>query len=280
MSKYARYRLENAGIYVGYFIVFCFFAFPIFWVISLSLKSVPELFLTPPIWFSKTPQFQNYLFVIKNMEILHYMWNSAKIVVVTIGLTLLLSFPAAYALSRFQFKMKRPVMLMILVFQMISPVIIAIPLYRLFSEIGLINQSAGLIAVYVAVEIPLSTWFLKGYLDTLPMELDEAAIVDGCSRWSTLWRVLLPVAMPGVASVMILIAVASWSQFIIPFILLDDKDMFPMSLGLVTLKNSSDAITTHYLAAASSIGILPVMIAFILLQRFIVGALTNGAVKG
>lgn len=280
MSKYARYRLENAGIYVGYLIVFCFFAFPIFWVVSLSLKSVPELFLTPPIWFSKTPQFQNYTFVIKNMEILHYMWNSAKIVVVTIALTLLISFPAAYALSRFQFKMKRPVMLMILVFQMISPVIIAIPLYRLFSQIGLINHSAGLIAVYVAVEIPLSTWFLKGYLDTLPLELDEAAIVDGCSRWSTLWKVLLPVAMPGVASVTILIAVASWSQFIIPFILLDDKDLFPMSLGLVTLKNSSDAITTHYLAAASSIGIVPVMIAFILLQRFIVGALTNGAVKG
>ncbi|SFL75836.1 multiple sugar transport system permease protein [Paenibacillus sp. 1_12] len=280
MSKRLKYNLGNAGLYIGYLIVFVFFAFPIFWVFSLSLKSVPELFATPPLWFSSNPHFENYQFVMNQMSIPQYIGNSLKIVILTIVLTLLISLPAAYGLSRFQFRGKKYAMLSILIFQMISPVIIAIPLYRLFVEFGMINNFAGLVAVYVAVEIPLCTWFMKGYLDTLPIELDEAAIVDGCTRWSMLWKVLLPVAMPGVASVTILIAVASWSQFVIPFILLDAKDMFPVSVGLVNLKNSSDAITTHYLAAASFMGIIPVMIIFILLQRFIVGALTNGAVKG
>ncbi|TBL79084.1 carbohydrate ABC transporter permease [Paenibacillus thalictri] len=280
MSKIWKYRLSNLGIYIGYALIFAFFAFPIFWVFSLSLKSVQEMFQTPPLWFSKHPHFENYTFVIKNMSILQYLGNSFRIVACTVVLTLLIALPAAYGLSRFKFRMKKYTLLAILIFQMISPVIIAVPLYRLFVELGMINSFAGLVAVYVAIEIPFATWFLKGYLDTLPHELDEAAIVDGCSRLATLRKVLLPVAMPGIASITILIAVASWSQFVLPFILLDDKSVFPLSLGLVQLKNSSDAVTTHYVAAASSLGILPVIVLFVLMQRFIVGALTNGAVKG
>jgi len=268
------------GIYAAYVLIFVAFAFPIFWVFSLSLKSIQEMFVTPPLWFSKAPHFENYSFVIQNMDIPKYLLNSTKIVFLTIVITLAIAIPAAYGLSRFNFRYKKYTLLAILIFQMISPVIIAVPIYRLFVELNIVNNFAGLLAVYVAVEIPFATWFLKGYFDTLPKELDEAAIVDGCNRFTTLRKVLMPVAMPGIASITILIAVASWSQFVIPFILLDDKSMYPLSLGLVELKNSSEAITTHYVAAASSLGILPVMVIFILMQRFIVGALTNGAVKG
>jgi multiple sugar transport system permease protein len=280
MTKRFAYYLGNFSIYVGYILVSVIFAFPIFWVFSISLKSIPEVFASPPIWFSKHPHFENYKYVIDNFNIVPYLIHSAQIVLCTIVFTLLFAIPAAYGLSRFRFKAKKAVLLGILVFQMISPVIVAVPLYRLFVHYGMINQFATLIVVYVAVELPFTTWFLKGYFDTLPHELDEAAIVDGCSRITTLRKVLLPVAMPGIASVTILIAVGSWSQFVIPFILLDNKDAFPLSVGLIQIKNSSDAITTHYVAAASMLGIMPVMVIFVVMQRFIVGALTNGAVKG
>jgi multiple sugar transport system permease protein len=163
---------------------------------------------------------------------------------------------------------------------MVSPVIIAIPLYRLFAGLGLLNSYATLIPVYVAIVLPFTTWFLKGYFDTIPYQMDEAAIVDGATRWQILTRILLPVCAPGIATVGILAAVLSWSEFVVPFILLDDRNLYPISVGIVNLQSTSDAITLHYLAAASVVAIAPVVVVFVLLQRYIVGALTSGAIKG
>jgi len=273
-------RLERTGLYIGYVLVVLFFLFPIFWVVSLSLKSIPEIFVHPPLWFSKNPHTENYRFVLEHTHILRQMANSVKIVFFTVAITLAVAIPAAYAFSRFRFRFKRPLLLLILIFQMVSPVIIAIPLYRFFVQTGLINQHWSLILVYSAIELPFATWFLRGYLDTITPELDEAAKIDGCNRWQTVRKVLIPVCMPGIVSVMILVAGHSWSQFVIPFILLDDKALFPVSVGLLNLQSSSEAITVHYLAASSVISIVPVILVFVILQRFIVGALTSGAVKG
>jgi multiple sugar transport system permease protein len=280
MSKLWKERFVNGGLYLSYTLVILFFVFPILWVLSLSLKSIPELYATPPIWFSPEPKFENYLHVIKSTEIVQQLVNSFEIVLLTIIFTLLIAIPAAYGFSRFKFRYKKASLMTILIFQMISPVVVAIPLYRFFVQLDLLNNYGSLIAVYVAIELPFTTWFLKGYFDTIPYDMDEAAIVDGCTRMQLLRKILLPVCTPGIASATILVAVQSWSQFVIPFILLDDNELYPISLGLVDLQSTSEAITTHYLAAASMIGILPVILGFILLQRFIVGALTNGAVKG
>jgi multiple sugar transport system permease protein len=163
---------------------------------------------------------------------------------------------------------------------MISPVVIAIPLYRLFSELNILNNYASLTVVYVAVVLPFTTWFLKGYFDTIPYQMDEAAIVDGASRWQILSRILLPVSAPGIATAAILAAVLSWSQFVVPFILLDDRTLYPVSVGLVNLQSDTNAVTLHYLAAASMVAVAPVIVVFVLLQRYIVSALTSGAVKG
>ena len=137
-----------------------------------------------------------------------------------------------------------------------------------------------MIVVYVAIVLPFTTWFLKGYFDTIPYEMDEAAIVDGATRWQILTRILLPVCTPGIATAGILAAVLCWSQFVVPFILLDDRNLYPISVGIVNLQSTSDAITLHYLAAASVVALAPVVIIFILLQRYIVSALTSGATKG
>jgi multiple sugar transport system permease protein len=273
-------RLSTGGIYVAFILISLFFLFPIFWVLSLSLKTVSQLFASPPILFPLHPQFENYTYVIENTPIVSYMVNSVQIVLFTVLFTLLISVSAAYGFSRFRFQFKRVSLMAVLTFQMVSQVVIAIPLYRFFEQLGLLNNYGSLIAVYVAVQLPFTTWFLKGYFDTIPYELDEAAIVDGCTRAQVLWKVLLPVAAPGIASAAVIVAVLSWSQFVIPFILIDNRALYPVSVGLVNLQTTTDAITLHYLAAASILAIGPVIIIFVLLQRYIIGALTSGAIKG
>src|SRR5918993_746354 len=240
VSKARKERLTRASLYLVYVVITLFFLFPI----------------------------------------VRYLFNSALIVLLTVVFTLLIAVLAAYGFSRYTFRYKKPSLTAVLVFQMISPVVISIPLYRLFVELGLLNNYVGLVVVYSAVVLPFTTWFLKGYFDTIPYEMDEAAIVDGASRWQVLSRILLPVCAPGIATAAILAAVLSWSQFVVPYILLDDVDLYPVSVGLVNLQSNTDAITLHYLSAASMIAIAPVVAVFVLLQRYIVNALTRGAIKG
>ncbi len=254
--------------------------FPILWVLSLSLKTREEVFSVPPVLFPTRPAFENYLHVLQHTGVVGYLGNSLQIVFFTVLFTLIIAVPAAYGLSRFRFKFKKHTLILILITQMVSAVVISIPLYRFFAQLDMLNSYVTLILVYVAVVLPFSTWFLKNYLDTIPRELDEAAIVDGCNRWQLLTRVLMPVSVPGIISVTILVAVQSWSQFVIPFILLDDQELYPVSVGIVNLQSHQEAVTTHYLAAGSILSVIPVIVLFIILQKFIVSALTSGAVKG
>jgi len=280
MSKSRKEKLTRMGLFLAYVVITLFFLFPIFWVLSTSLKSVPQLFASPPIWLPTDPALGNYSYVFNNTPTLRYLLNSALLVSLTVFFTVLIAVLAAYGFSRYAFRSKRPSLLAVLAFQMISPVVIAIPLYRLFSELNILNNYASLTVVYVAVVLPFTTWFLKGYFDTIPYQVDEAAIVDGASRWQVLSRILLPVSAPGIATAAILTAVLSWSQFVIPFILLDDRTLYPVSVGLVNLQSDTNAVTLHYLAAASMVSVAPVIVVFVLLQRYIVSALTSGAVKG
>lgn len=272
-------RSSNVMLYVAMAVVVAFFVFPLLWVLSLSLKSVDQLFATPPVLLPTDPQWGNYTRVIDTTPMLRYLVNSTLIVISTVILTLMLAVPSAYALSRFTFRSRRAYLVTTLAAQLISPIILVVPLYRLFVDLALLNSYASLVAVYAAIQLPFTTWFLKGYLDTVPTALDEAARVDGCSRFRALLQVVLPAAAPGIASVAILVAVLSWSQFVIPFVLLDDRDLFPISVGVVNLQSTTGDITLQYLAAGAVMAIVPVIVVFVLLQRFIVGALTQGAVK-
>lgn len=280
MKKQRRNSGKGAVIYIFYLLTGLFFIYPVIWLFSLSLKTVPELFALPPKFLPEHFNIENYLFVVQNTGILKNLWNSLYIVAFTAIGTLLISIPAAYAFARINFGFKKCLMFGILIFQMISPLVIVIPLYRYFSKIGLLNNMLVLILVYIAINIPFTTWYLKGFFDTVPKELDETARIDGCGRLQTILKVLLPLAMPGIISVSLLIAVNAWSQFVVPFILLDDGNKLPISVKLVNLQSTTEAVTTHYLAAACVLGVLPTIAMFIGLQKYIVSALIDGAVKG
>lgn len=268
------------GLYVSYAFISAFFLFPFLWVLSLSFKTVPELFEVPPRLLPDKISFDNYAHALWQADIFSYLKNSFILSFASIIGSLIITIPAAYAFSRFRFKRKQLSMFVVLFFQMISPLIIVIPLYRYFSKLGLLNNFWSMLVVYIALNLPFTVWSMKGYIDTIPKELDEAAVIDGCNKMQILTKILLPVIRPGIVSVVILIFVRSWSQFIVPFILLNKTSMFPVAVGIVNLQSSADSITTHYLAVASIISIAPTIVVFVILQRFIVSAMTAGSVKG
>lgn len=279
MNKKTKSLLGKALLYLAYLCIAAFFLYPLLWVLSLSFKTVPELFGNIR-FLPNSFHLDNYQYVLWKANIFQYLANSAIIVGFTIIGAVCVSVPTAYTFSRFQFPCKRTIIFSILFFQMISPLIICIPLYKYFSSVNLLNNMPALILVYIALMLPFTTLTVKGYIDTVPKELDEAATIDGCSRFRLMLRVVLPVIVPGLVSTILLITIKSWSQFIVPFILLDDAKLMPISVGLVNLQSTTDTISTHYLAAASMIGIIPTILIFIFLQRFIVSAMTAGSVKG
>lgn len=276
----ARRRWQNGALYAGMGVVTVVFAFPLLWVLSLSLRTPQEVLATPPALLPADPQWSNYTDVLATTDIGRYLLNSLIVVSGSVLGCLAVCVPAAYGLSRMRFRGGRTFSKLVLACQLISPVVLVFPVYRLFVSVGLINNYLGLILVYVAVTAPFQTWFLRNYFDSIPEQLDEAAMVDGCTRRRALLSVVLPAAAPGIASAAIVVAVLSWSQFVVPFVLVDDTSLYPVSVGVVNLQQTTGEVTTQYLAAGSILAVAPVLVVFMVLQRYIVGALTAGSIKG
>jgi len=269
-------------VYTLFVLIVLVFIGPILWMISLSLKSRVEIFAYPPSLIPQTPAIENYSVVLTTSRIPVYLLNSFKITFITVTCNLLVTVPAAFAFSRFRFKTRRETLFIILLFQMISHLIVAIPLYRYFIKLGLLNSHAGLILIYITVQIPFTVWLLKGFLDSIPMELDEAAVIDGCGEVQILIRILMPLAMPGIAAALVFNTINAWGQFIIPFIFLNHDALYPISVGILHYveAQTEGEITTHFMAVASVLALLPAIIIIVSLQKFIVQVLTAGAVKG
>ncbi|WP_321300514.1 carbohydrate ABC transporter permease [uncultured Sphaerochaeta sp.] len=262
-------------------LVILLFIGPIIWMIMLSLKTKTEIFTYPPKLFPEVWSIENYLHIIKNSRIPTYLFNSFKITLfATLG-NLLVTIPAAFAFSRFRFPFRKQLLFVILMFQMISQLIIAIPLYRYFIQLGMLNSHFGLILVYITVQVPFATWVLKGFFDSIPIQLDEAAIIDGYNEYQTLIYILLPLAMPGIATALVFNTINAWGNFIIPFIFINDSMLFPISVGILNFADTQTEgeITIHLMATASVLGLIPALVIIVGLQRLIVGALTAGAVK-
>jgi len=163
---------------------------------------------------------------------------------------------------------------------MISPIIICIPIYIYYNSLGLLDSHIGLILVYIAIQVPFSTWILKGFFDSIPIELEEAAKIDGCTRLQALLRVVLPLSLTGIVATLILIAMNSWGQFILPFLLISKDNLAPISVGILLIQGSYQQISTHLIAAASVFAMLPAVVLVLILQKFIIKVLMAGALKG
>ena len=262
------------------FIIILFIG-PILWMVSLSFKTKVEVFGYPPRLFPEHLMFSNYLEVITNSGIPRNLMNSFILTLFSTMGNLLVTVPAAFAFSRFRFTLRNQILFVILMFQMISQLIIAIPLYRYFINLRMLNSHFGLILIYITVQVPFTVWLLKGFFDSIPIQLDEAAIIDGTTEVQTLFKILLPLGMPGIATALVFNTINAWGNFIIPFIFLNDSNLQPISVGILSyLSTQSEGdVTTHLMAVASVLGLIPAVVIIVGLQKFIVSVLTAGAVK-
>lgn len=280
MKASRRAFIGDIATYFAYLVICLFFAGPLLWLLSLSIRTSAEIYVSEIRLWPHVPTIENYVSALSNRLFSIYLWNGLKLAVAGAFGAMLFATPAAYALSRFRFRHRNLMMIGLLAFQMISPLVIMVPLYRYMDRLRLTDSHAGAIMIYIAVAAPLFTWMLKGFLDGIPQSLEDAAMIDGCTRFSAFMRVIVPLTLPGLTSAFVLNAILGWSQFIIPFILISKPSLLPIAVGIFNFQGTYNQTSTQILAAASVISIVPAVFVFLVLQRFIIGALMAGAVKG
>jgi len=253
--------------------------FPFWWMVLSSVKTLRELYTVPPIWWPDTPTWENYRKVLFESNIPRYFLNSIIISVGSTALALVLAIFASYGFARFNFRGKPLLQSLVLVGQLLPTAAIIVPLFITLRVLGLVNTYWGLILVYMIITLPLSVWMLTSYFKNIPVELDEAAIIDGASRLGCLFRITLPLSLPGLASVMVYAFVTTWNEFIFALCFATDPSVKTLPIGLAEF---STEFNTDWGAvmAASVVMTLPIAILFLSMQRLFVGGLTAGATKG
>jgi multiple sugar transport system permease protein len=279
-GRTAQRRIGDALTYLVFAAAVVFFGGPLLWVLSLSIRTRQEVYITSLRLIPETPTFENYVEVFYSAQFSVFLANSLKLAVAGSVGAILVAAPAAYAFSRLSFRGNSALLLGVLALQMISPLVIVIPLYRYFARLNVLDSHFSTAMVYIAILVPLATWMLKGFFDGIPPALDEAAMVDGCTRFGAFRKVTLPLILPGLTSVFVLTAILAWAEFIVPYVLLSEPSLLPISVGILNFQGNYASTSPNVVAAGGILAILPAIATFVILQRFIVRALTSGAIKG
>jgi multiple sugar transport system permease protein len=254
------------------------FIFPIVWLISASVKPNVEIYRAPLNLIPSQLDWTTYEKVFKVTPIARYLLNSFLYALGGSLITLFYSVLAAYGLSRHYFTGKQAFLALLLVVQLVPQLVRIVPIYIMMSTLGLVNTQFGLILLYGVGGIAFGTWFLKGYFDSIPKDLDEAAWMDGAGRLQTVAQILLPTMVPGLAALLILQFIGHWNDFTTAAVMLRIPELRPLTVGIYTLIGP-DETDFRLLSTAALINIVPVVIVFAFLQRYLVAGLAAGAVK-
>jgi multiple sugar transport system permease protein len=252
---------------------------PLLWGLSTALKTKGDVVTYPPRWIPRPPTLHSFSVVLRETSMPRYFANSLLIGLCTVVMTLSVAAHAGYALARFNFPGKQALAFGILATAMIPGISILVPLYALASKVKLYDGYSILIIVCTAWQVPTVMWLLKGFFETVPRELDESALIDGCSRWSAFYRIILPLAKPGLAAAALLTFVFVWNDFLIAFTLTVSNSRRVVAVGLYQYI-SQYGIEWGELMAAVMLALLPVLGLFLALQRHFISGLTAGAMKG
>ncbi len=254
------------------------FVYPIIWLFSTSTKPNWEIYRAPLQLLPSDAQWDVYREIFDSTPMLDYMANSIMYSLGGSAITMFFSILTAYGLSRYLFRGKRALMLGLLGVQLLPNLVRIIPLFVMMNSLELINTRHGIILLYGAGGIAFGTWFLKGYFDSIPVALDEAAQIDGASRFRIIWQILLPSIIPGLAALLILQFIAHWNDYTVASVLLRNPDLYPLTVGTFNLIGPDES-DFRLLAAATLVNVVPVILVFSILQRYLVSGLAAGAVK-
>lgn len=254
---------------------------PFIYLAVLSFKRRIEILaqVPPNLNFQWSTISRTYHEVMYSQGMLSFTKNSVLVVGISIALALAIGTPAAYAFSRLPFRGKENLANTILSMRFMPPLAVAIPLFLMVKSIGLQDTYLGLILPYTAFSLPLIVWIMIGFFDEIPRELDDAALVDGCSHLVVLWRVMLPLVRPGMVTAALFGAIFIWNEFLVALYVIDSRDYQTISLGAATLVSAQRPIDWNIAAAVGVVTVIPILLFSLLVQRYIVRGLTAGAVK-
>ena len=282
-----RHRIEHSLIAMfrglGFVIFTVVVVLPFYVMVMTSLKN-QQLLLDNPLDYSidltvgAAELFRSYIELFADYRFGQFLLTSTIVSVATVLVTLAFAVPGAYAVARLRFRGRALTARGILLIYMVPAIVLVIPLYAVFSQLGLRDSLIGLLIVYPATTLPVALYMLQGYFRGLPFELEEAGQMDGYSRLSVIWHITLPLSLPALATVALYVFMIAWNEFLFAFMFLDDVDIFTLSRGLVFL-NSSEVPRQHLMAGAV-VATLPVLVLFLWAERFLVKGLTAGSVKG
>ncbi|MFD6418012.1 sugar ABC transporter permease [Streptomyces sp. NPDC060194] len=271
-----RSPLASFGLHATLLVASVIAVFPILWLLLTSLK--PAELATTTDFFRETT-LANYTRVLTDTPFLSWFWNSLFIAFVTVVVGVFISATTGYAISRFRFPGMRPLMWTLLVTQMFPMAILIVPLYNLLSNMGLLNQPVGLIITYLTIAVPFCAWMMKGFFDAIPVEIDESGRVDGLNPFGVFWRLILPLARPGLAVTGFYAFITAWGEVAYASAFMVGEDSMTLAGGLQTFVNQYTAQWGPMTAAAVLIAI-PAAIVFLFAQKHLVTGMTAGATKG
>lgn len=251
---------------------------PLAWAISSAFKSNSEI-LTGLNFFPENPTLANFKFVLRSTEFPSWLKNSLLVAFGTTLLALIIGSLAGYAMSRWRFRGQAVYGNTLLIVQMFPGVMLAIPLFLLLSDYGLIDTLWALLVTYLTFALAFAVWMLKGYFDAIPREIEEAALIDGANQLQVLWRIVLPLAGPGIITVAVFTFLLAWNEFFFAYVFLVSQDKYTLSIGMYSFIQQ---FTTQWgnIMAAGTLTTLPVLIFFFVLQRALTRGLVSGAMKG
>jgi len=270
--------VKHILLHVGVILFICLLAFPIVLLVFNALKTETEIFESP-MGIPRDITWSNFRHVILDTSFLINLRNSVLVAFSTVLLAVIVTAPAGYALSRFKFRGRTLFSMWLLATQAFPGIIMVLGLFTVLTVYGLINRLPGLIIMHTSFSMPFSIWLLKGYFDKIPVELEEAARIDGCSRLRSLIRVVLPLSVPGLLAVGTFSLLLSWNEFFFALVVMRDNAHYTLPVYLARFVGSGGVVQWGPLSAAALLVSIPVFLLFMLGQRYLVSGLTGGAIK-
>ncbi len=272
-------RLLTQGLWsLGILGIVLFTLFPFWVVLSTSLKTPGEVFRSPATLIPETVVWENYIEIFIQIPLVRHLLNTIIIAGAATIINIAIAAPAAYAMARINFKGKSMFSLGTLVTQMFSPVIILIPVFKVIKELQLLDTYFALILANTAMTIPFSVWMLVGFFRSIPLELEEAAMIDGLSRLGAMLKIALPLTMPGLVTTAIYSFVTAWNEFIFALVLAPNRYMQPVTIALYSWEKNN-VVEWQYLMATAAVATVPTVLLFMLVRKRLTAGLMAGAIK-
>lgn len=273
LSRITRYLLLVVAVLIA--------LAPVYWMTTISLKNEVDQFASPPLWFRFVPTFTHYVDAFFNRSFGRLLVTSAIVSILSTLFALTIGTIAAYALARlrFPYKLDERLSFWILSTRMFPPIVTAVPIFLLMRDVRLLNTITSLVIVYTAFNLPFVVWMMRGFFQELPRELEEAAMVDGDSRFGAMMRVVLPLAAPGLAATAVFCLIVSWNEFLFALVLTQTEAAMTLPVGIAGQVTQYE-IKWGVMSAAGVVAMLPILIFALAVQRYLVRGLSLGAVKG